>query len=109
MYGTGWMAGKTPDGHNGPSYNPGYNQGGYNQGGYNNGYNQDPPVPAYTPANHNYTGNTFNSNDGYYGQQQSGIELQHPQQTYAPPRGGDPVYAAPSGPPPKKHGDGIIR
>jgi len=103
VYGTGWLAGKTPMGHNGPAYT-GYN----NQAGFNNGYNQDIPVPAYSPpVNQQYTGNTFNSNDGYYGQN-TGIELQPPKHSYQPQRGGDPVYNAPSGAPPHKN-DGFIR
>ncbi|KAI9739850.1 MAG: hypothetical protein M1818_004906 [Claussenomyces sp. TS43310] len=104
-YGTGWLAGKTPEGHNGPSYT------GYNNAGFNGGYNQPNynPAPPYSPppVNQQSTGNTFNSNEGYYGQQ-NGIELQQPQNAYAPPRGGDPVYAPPQGPPPKaKYGDGV--
>jgi len=100
-YGTGFLAGKPPVGHNGPQYNSGYYQA-------NTGPYQGPPAPPYSPpVNNQYTGNTFNSNEGYYGQH-SGIELQQPQSSYAPPRGGDPVYDAPQGPPPKK-GDGIIR
>jgi Chitin synthesis regulation, resistance to Congo red len=92
-YGTRWMAGRIP------VYN---NPGLYDQ--------QGPPAPPYSPpVNNQYTGNTFR-NDGYFGQQ-SGIELQPPKQTYTP-RGGDPVYEAPEGPPPNKGGyqnDGVIR
>jgi len=93
--GTGWMAGK-----------PAQYQS--NQGYYNNGagaYNAGPAAPPYTPGpvNEQYTGNTFNRNDGYYGQN-NGIELQQPQTVYQPGRGGDPVYAAPQGPPPAKTG-----
>jgi len=95
MYGTGWIPyGKPPAGHN---------QAYYNQ-------NAAPPPYVGTQA----TGTTFNSNDGYYGhhnvypQTEQGIELQPPQSTYVPQRGGDPVYEAPQGPPPTK-GDGIIR
>jgi hypothetical protein len=98
MYGTGWMPGHKPAG----------NQPGY----YNNGAAAPPYSP---PVDNQYTGNTFNSNEGYYGNaynngygaQQGGIELQQPQHSYQP-RGGDPVYEAPQGPPPGK-GDGIIR
>lgn len=96
MYGTGWIPyGKPPVGHSQAYYQP----------------NAAPPPPYQgTQA----TGTTFNSNDGYYGhhnvnpQYEQGIELQQPQSTYVPQRGGDPVYDAPQGPPPKK-GDGIIR
>jgi len=103
-YGTGFLAGKTPPGHNRPQYT------GYD-GGQTGPYNGGAPAPPYSPpVENNYTGNTFNSNDGYYGQQ-SGIELQPPQSAYQPPRGGDPVYEAPQGPPPKKgyQNDGIVR
>jgi hypothetical protein len=97
-YGTGWLAGKTPYGHNAPQY---YNNGPQTYGA---------PAPPYSPPVENqYTGQTFNSNEGYYGQQ-NGIELQQPQHAYAPQRGGDPVYDAPQGPPPKKgYNDGVIR
>lgn len=95
MYGTGWMAKPPPYGNN------------------NGNYYGGPPAPPY--QQHQPTGNTFNTNDGYYGQhnqhvypQQEGIELQSPQHAYAPQRGGDDVYDAPTGPPPTK-GDGIIR
>ncbi|KAL4725998.1 hypothetical protein ACLX1H_006674 [Fusarium chlamydosporum] len=103
VYGTGWMAAK-PWGKNNQAYNygnqggynQGYNQGGYNQGGYqpnNGGYNAP---PAYGQQQQpQYTGNTFNSNDGYYGQQ-SGV--QPPQGTYQRDGG----YAPPPGPPPAK-------
>jgi len=99
MYGTGWM----------PGHKPGNNQSGYNNGG------AAPPYSPQPQVENQYTGNTFNSNDGYYGNaynngyggQQGGIELQQPQHSYQP-RGGEPVYEAPLGPPPGK-GDGIIR
>lgn len=94
----------------GNKYGGGANQqyGGGNNGQYysNQPYNggaappYEPPIPGQT------TGNTFNSNEGYYGNNQ--YELQHPQSSYQPQRGGDPVYNAPSGPPPTK-GDGVIR
>ena len=104
MYGTGWLGGNKFRQNNGNYY-------------HNRPYN-GAPAPPYTPAVGNQqTGNTFNSNDGYYGvqgynygynEQQNGVELQSPQSAYVPQRGGDPVYEAPQGPPPKK-GDGIIR
>jgi hypothetical protein len=90
-----------------------------------------PPYSAQ-PVNNQYTGNTFNSNEGYYGPQhgqgqqygyapngndnygaggyggqQNGVELQQPQQSYQ--RGGENVYSPPAGPPPGKGNDGIIR
>lgn len=60
--------------------------------------------------NEQYTGNTINRDDGYYGQQ-TGVELQPPKNTYPGQRGGDTVYEAPQGPPPNKgyYGDGVIR
>lgn len=99
-YGTGWLAGKTPEGHNGPQYtNNSYYGGNYAQ--------PAPPYVAPAPQYTQATGNTYNSNEGYYGQE-SGVELQTPQHAYVPQRGGDAVYAAPEGPPPTK-ADGIIR
>jgi hypothetical protein len=99
MYGTGWMAKPPPYGHQ---------QGTYAYNG--------PAAPPYSPPamGNQRTGNTFNSNEGYYanqhnGYQQNDIELQSPQSAYQPQRGGDPVYDAPMGPPPGKKGDGIIR
>lgn len=96
-YGTGWTTAKW-----------GNQQSYYNNQPYNGGA----PAPPYSPPaqNYQYTGHTFNSNDGYYGQQ-SGVELQPPKNTYAGQPGGEPVYEAPQGPPPGKggYGDGIIR
>lgn len=111
MNGTGWMpfAGpKPPQGQQ--------NSGYYQNAPYNGGH---PAPPMYSPPIGNQaTGNTFNSNDGYYGNhgaggynpyggQQSGIELQQPTGTYQP-QGQRDVYEAPMGPPPGKN-DGIIR
>jgi hypothetical protein len=67
------------------------------------------PVNNQYPMNNQYTGTTFNPNDGYYSQppqqppppQQEGIQLQQPGQSYQ--RGGETVYQAPDGPPPAKH------
>ncbi|RDL36948.1 uncharacterized protein BP5553_04381 [Venustampulla echinocandica] len=98
MYGTGWMGGKPPTDQQ--------------YGNTNNYYPNQPyyggaPAPPYSPPIPNQTtGTTFDSNHGYYGNQ--GIELQPPQSSYQPQRGGDPVYEAPQGPPPRKEGD-IIR
>ena len=103
MYGTGWVPA--------PAYKP--PQGQQNWGA---------AAPPYSPPIANQpTGNTFNSNDGYYGHQQqygqnpyggqqSGVELQPPQSAYQPhvTRGGENVYEAPMGAPPGK-GDGIVR
>ncbi|EFX05313.1 hypothetical protein CMQ_3382 [Grosmannia clavigera kw1407] len=78
MYGTGWMGNW---GH--PQYPPPQ-------------YSQQPPVGAQ------YTGGTYNSNQGYYAN--SDVPLQQPSHSYAPTRGdaGDD-YAPPSGPPPRKN------
>lgn len=95
MYGTGWMPYAKPP----PAY----------------GYGAPAPPYSQQPVPQQETGNTFNSHDGYYGGHNNydqGIELQQPQNAYAPQRGGDDVYAAPMGPPPGKSGkgdDGIIR
>ncbi|KAK2679444.1 Chitin synthesis regulation, Congo red resistance, RCR protein [Fusarium oxysporum f. sp. vasinfectum] len=100
VYGTGWMAAK-PWGNNNnhQMYNYG-NQGGYNQGYQQNngGYGAPPPPPAYGQQQQpQYTGTTFNTNDGYYGQgQYSGV--QQPQGTYQR----DGAYSPPAGPPPGK-------
>lgn len=106
MYGTGWMPAQ---GYKPPQQNTYYPNQPYNGGA----------APPYTgPVGNQPTGNTFNSNDGYYGQnsygnnnayggQQSGVELQPPQGSYQPPygqRGGENVYEAPHGPPPGKGG-----
>jgi len=102
MYGTGWMGGnwnnKPPAGQQYGAPGQYYSNEPYHGGAAAPPYS--PPVPSQA------TGTTFNSNDGYYGQ--NAYELQHPQSSYQPQRGGDPVYDAPQGPPPKK-GDGIIR
>ncbi|KAH8586473.1 chitin synthesis regulation, resistance to congo red-domain-containing protein [Bisporella sp. PMI_857] len=103
MYGTGWI----PAG------------GQYKYGQNNNNYYQNQPAPPYAPPyngpiGQQQTGNTFNSNDGYYGNhggyagQQHGVELQPPQNAYHAPRGGENVYEAPQGPPPSKN-DGAVR
>ncbi|KAF4463102.1 hypothetical protein FALBO_10082 [Fusarium albosuccineum] len=100
FYGTGWMAGgnNKPWGNqnNHQMYN--YNNQG---GGYNpdypqqHGYGAPPPPPAYQQQPQ-YTGTTFNPQDGYYGQQHSGV--QPPQGTYQR----DEPYSPPAGPPPGK-------
>lgn len=94
-YGMGWLGGR--------KYGQNY-QGNYNQG-YNQGYNQNyqPPPPQYSqqPMPNQYTGNTFNSNEGYYGNQNEGIALQQPSNSYYP-RGGEHGYEPPAGPPPSK-------
>ncbi|KAI1428344.1 chitin synthesis regulation, resistance to congo red-domain-containing protein [Xylaria sp. FL1777] len=75
MYGTGWMA---P-----PQYSP------------NNPNAYNPPPPAYgAPAQSYPMDNRYQTTDGHYGHQASGVEP--PKNVY----GGD--YAPPSGPPPMK-------
>jgi len=100
--GTGWA---------GNMYGGGYNQpyGGNQQYG-NNQYaaNDVQSPPVYSPPPKNQYNAPGNATQGYFGGQQSGIELQAPGNSYQPERGGNPVYAAPEGPPPGK-GDGIIR
>jgi len=92
MYGTGWMA---PQNNNQHGYN---NTGNYNQqqSGYNYGNQNAPPVYGQQQQQPQYTGTTFNPNDGYYGQQNSGV--QPPQGTYQR----NDVYSPPVGPPPGK-------
>lgn len=100
MYGTGWMGGNW-----GNKYGPQY--GGNGQYYSNQPYNGGAAPPYEPPIPNQATGTTFNSNDGYYGHNNA-FELQQPQHSYQPQRGGDPVYDAPLGAPPKK-GDGIVR
>ncbi|KAG7006330.1 hypothetical protein G7Y79_00015g039200 [Physcia stellaris] len=114
--GTGWAAGRTPAGHAPAQYTGAQPYYAGNQG-------QNQPAPPYSPTNNQagnqgYYGNTP-GNQGYYGNnqdgqgffggQQNGVELQQPNSTYQPQRGGDAVYSPPPGPPPGKGGDGIIR
>lgn len=102
-YGTGWMM---PGGQPGQ---PQYGNGWFGQNKFNNQQPQyqQPPPPQYTPAQqgpvgNQYTGQTFNSNEGYYGQHNNNdIPLQQPGSSYYP-RGGDNVYEPPTGPPPAK-------
>jgi len=117
MYGTGWMPTQAP--WEGRHYQQNQNSQGYYT---NDPYNQGAIPPPYVQGGYKgvgggavgtqQTGNTFNSNEGYYGHHgnggQDGIELQQPSSSYQPQRGGDPVYDAPAGPPPNK-GDGVIR
>ncbi|CRG90729.1 hypothetical protein PISL3812_07774 [Talaromyces islandicus] len=79
-YGTSWMA------------PPPYQQG---------NYQHPPPPPQYHPQdpNQGYYAPPAEQ-QGYYGAQQSGIELQQPQHAY---QGGDHVYSPPAGPPPGKN------
>jgi len=120
MYGTGWL----------PYNNYPYNHAGTNKragnaapGYYANDYHPPPPY-----VGNQATGNTFNTNEGYYGhhngvQPQNEFELQQPSSSYQPRRGtgGDDVYDAPEayeapvGPPPKgstynyNSPDGVVR
>ena len=99
--GTGWAAGNTPSGHAPAQYTgaePYYG-------------NNNVAAPPYSPSNNqDYYNQGFNTgaNQGYFGGQQQGVELQQPENAYA--RGGEQVYSAPPGPPPGiKEIDGIIR
>ncbi|ELR10320.1 hypothetical protein VC83_07953 [Pseudogymnoascus destructans] len=118
-YGTGWLAGK-PNGGQQHYQNNDYQgqQSGYNYGG------GAAPAPPYSPpqqqygqqqygqqqyGQQQYGQQQYGGNAGYYGGQQSGIELQQPQNSYNPQMGREQTYEPPSGPPPGKQGDGIIR
>jgi hypothetical protein len=102
MYGTGWMAAPPPG-------QPRQQYGGDGAAGYYQQelYNGAPAPPYSPPVKNNVTGNTFTSGEGYYGGQQSGIELQEPSSSYQPQRGGA-IYEPPVGPPPTKN-DGVTR
>ncbi|MCJ1426766.1 hypothetical protein MMC29_004669 [Sticta canariensis] len=95
--GTGWAAGSTPAGHAPAQYTA--------PQPYYGGNNQQPPPVYGAPQNQNYYGN---GNQGYFGGQQNGVELQQPQGAYRP-SGGDAVYNQHAGAPPGKTGDGIMR
>ena len=100
--GTGWAAGRTPPGHAPAQYTGA-------QPYYGNNNAAVPPVYS-PPANQGYYNQGYNNspNQGYFGGQQQGVELQQPENAYA--RGGEQVYSSPPGAPPgKKEGDGIIR
>jgi len=85
-----------------------------NKYGAGNSNNYVPPPPQYSatpmqnyPTNQQqqpqYTGQTFNSNEGYYGGHNEGIAP--PQNAYYPQQrgvGGENVYEPPAGPPPGK-------
>lgn len=102
--GTGWAAGAPPPGHGPAQYTGAPPQP------YFANDNQAPPVYSPPISNQGYYNQGHEQNQGYFGGQQQGLELQQPESAYAPQRGGDPVYAPPTGPPPgKKGGDGIIR
>lgn len=90
-YGTSWM---------------GWGQGQQQQ--YNNPQNYGAPPPQYSQQPQQepqYTGGTYNSNQGYYGQNtgtyNNDVPVQQPQNSYYPPREVND-YAAPEGPPPAK-------
>lgn len=89
-YGTSWM---------------GWGQ----QSQYNNPQNYAAPPPQYSQqpqTEPQYTGATYNSNQGYYGQNtgtyNNDVPLQQPSNTYYPPREANNDYMAPEGPPPSK-------
>jgi hypothetical protein len=116
MYGTGWLPYSAPKYNNNGGVQPqNEQQPYYNNQPYNGG--AAPPYQGQTgPIGYQQTGNTFSSNEGYYGHENAGhggIELQHPQSAYQPQRGGDPVYEAPPYAPPGKgykgQPDAVIR
>lgn len=74
-----------------------YNQ--QQQNGYNSYGGQHNPPPAYGQQQPQYTGTTFNQNDGYYGAGGYNTGVQPPAGTYQ--RDAD-VYSPPVGPPPGK-------
>lgn len=105
-YGTGWMAAGSKYGGHQNNAHTGYNMNNYQPtypqhnapGGYQN-HNQgwSNPPPAYGQQQPQYTGSTFNPNDGYYGNgQTSGV--QQPPTTYQR----DGAFSPPPGPPPGK-------
>jgi len=111
-YGTGWMMGGANNGQHGqPQYGNGWfghNKNNHNNQQYYNQQQQAPPQytpPAQGPLGNQYTGQTFNSNEGYYGHHNNNngndVPLQQPGSSYYP-RGGDNVYEPPAGPPPAK-------
>lgn len=104
FYGTGWMAPPPKYGSHQNDYNMNNNSNTGQQGGqqdhayhHNSGWgaqNFQSPPPAYGNYQQNpqYTGNSFNPHDGYYGQN-SGV--QSPPASYQP----ENVYPPPPGPP----------
>ena len=95
--GTGWAAGQTAPGHGAPMYTGPPQPYGQQTGG-------QPPVYSPPPQQQGYGYNQYGgSNQGYFGGQQTGVELQSPTNTYQPQAGGQPVYNPPVGPPPGKH------
>lgn len=97
-YGTGWMApnaGKFGAGGGHNSYPMNNQQSGYYAGGGGGGATYNPP-PAYGANEPQYTGTTFNPQDGYYGNQQYNSGLQSPPNAYQP----DNVYPPAPAPPP---------
>ncbi|GJC84113.1 hypothetical protein ColLi_06951 [Colletotrichum liriopes] len=105
FYGTGWMGGNNKHNQHQQAtyaYNQQYNgqqQGyaGYPQQGADGSYPAPPPAYGQAQQNPQYTGTTFNPNDGYYGGHNEGIQLQQPQSSYQ-----RDVYSPPAGPPPGK-------
>ncbi|EIT83483.1 chitin synthesis regulation, congo red resistance, RCR protein [Aspergillus flavus] len=82
IYGTGWIPGTQPP------------PGQWQQQQYPS---QPPPAPpGYQPSTEHGYGQNYGSNQGYFGQQQYGSELQQPPNAYAR----DGVYSPPAGPPP---------
>jgi len=87
MYGTGWMAPPPKYGAHQNDYQLNSNAQGYNNqswGGAN--YGNAPPSYGQTqPHQPQYTGTTFNSNEGYYGNSQyPNAGVQSPPNAYQP-------------------------
>ena len=102
--GTGWAGGRPPPGHGVAQYN----NNALPPQQFNNNtstYPTDAAPPYTAPPNQGFYG----SNQGYFGGQQNGVELQPPQNVYQPQNGGGQVYAPPPGPPPGKGADGIVK
>lgn len=87
MYGSGWMARNTTQAGHYQNNPQGYNNYGNN--------NYQPPPPQYAQQ----TGQTYNSNEGYYG-----AGVQAPGNAYTGNREVGNDYAPPPGPPPAKAG-----
>ncbi|KAI9803756.1 MAG: hypothetical protein M1825_001636 [Sarcosagium campestre] len=105
-YGTGWLAGKTPQGQQAqyggaPGFQQPYGQqpqyGQQQWGGQAPDYTAPPQQSYYGNPAPVYREQSYGQGEQVYGQQQTGVELQSPQSSYQPANAG---YTAPPGPPP---------
>jgi len=94
-YGTGWV-GRTPFGHGQATYNPNVQPQQEVYGNADNQQHNSPPAYGQQGAASSYYGN---QNQGYFGGQQTGTELQAPKPVY----GNNNTYQPPAGPPPKNY------